>query len=463
MSLNSQNYKKILIKSENLENGFEIEFDSKTYLNEYPEGIWKKTPEKIRSFLVDNLALATTMHLGMIYAENKYISYNTSRPFLESYFNQNFIFDLPSCAEVDDKSIPDELKKFLHIQFSFKDQIIKQPGNNPVENPFRALIGMSFGKDSLLTYAIADEIGLDPEMIYVVEQSLTYEQKHKLNLAKKFKNEFGKELHVLKHETGKLRDYEYLRLAKSEYGWGLQNTEYALEFIPYAYSLQGKYILFGNEQSTSETYFEDKYNWKVYPCYDQTHEWTVQLNQITKMITANTVQTGSLIEPLMDMMIQRILIRRYPQYAKYQMSCFTENESGRDYHWCQECTVCAKMYLLCVASGMDPKKIGFTKNMLEKDNKSLFTIFGGKSNLTYLNSGLGRKEQLFALYLASKNTTNGQLLEQFKESQLYSEAKEQEEDLRKIFMKIYDSISVPNELKYDIYSIYKEEFDLLDF
>ena len=254
-----------------------------------------------------------------------------------------------------------------------------------------------------------------------------------------------------------------MKLPKSEYGWGLQNTEYTLEFIPYAYALQGKYILFGNEQSTAETYYNDEYNWKVYPCYDQTHEWTVQLNQITNMITAITVLTGSLIEPLMDMMIQRILIRRYPEYAKYQMSCFTENEAGRDYHWCQECNVCAKMYLLSVASGMDPKKIGFTKNMLERKNKNLFTIFGKKSNLPYLNSGLGHKEQIFAFYLASKNSSSGDLVSEFRESKLFDEAKEQEEDLRKIFLKIYDSISVPQELKQNVYSIYKEEFDLVDF
>ncbi len=454
---------KINLDSENLDNGFSIVFNGSKFTNEYPDKVWKNTPRNIQEFLVDNLAVATTMHLGMVYPNTKKLHYSSARPLLEPYFNQNFIFDFPSCAEVDDNPIPEEVKRFLHLNFEYEDQLVKQPGIHPNENASRALIGMSFGKDSLLTYAVAEEIGLDPEMIYVVEQSLTYEQKHKTNLANKFYKEFGKQLHILKHETGKLRDYNYLNLPKSEYGWGLQNTEYALEFIPFAYALKGKYIFFGNEQSTAETYYDEKYNWKIYPCYDQTHEWTVQLNQMTQLITSNTVQAGSLIEPLMDMMIQRILIRRYPQYAKYQMSCFTENEAGRDYHWCQECTVCAKMYLLSVASGMDPKKIGFTKNMLNKEHKNLFTLFGGKSNLTYLNSGLGRKEQLFAFYLASKNSTNGELLSVFKESDLFQETKDNEEELRKIFLKIYDSISVPKELIPDIYSIYKEEFALFEF
>ena len=463
--MSSQNSKngKLLIQAHNTEKGFSIEFNNETFTNEYPETIWNQTPKEIQEFLIDNLSFATTVHLGMVFPNVNKMIYDTNRPLFEPYFNQNFIYDIPSCAEIDNHSIPDEIKKFLHLRFTYKDQSLKQPGNYPVDDAFRALIGMSFGKDSLLTYAVAEEIGLDPEMIYVVEQSLTYEQKHKTKLAEKFKNEFGKELHILKHDTGKLRDYEYLKIPKSEYGWGLQNTEYALEFIPYAYALKGKYLLFGNEQSTAETYYDDIYRWKVYPCYDQSHEWTVQLNQMTKLITANTVQTGSLIEPLMDMIIQRILIRRYPNYAKYQMSCFTENESGRDYHWCQACNVCAKMYLLSVASGMDPRKIGFTKNMLERQNQNLFTIFGQKSDLPYLNSGLGHKEQLFAFYLATKNDSSGGLVSIFKESPLYKEARETEEDLRKIFLKIYDSISVPNELKSDIYSIYREEMNFFEF
>lgn len=463
MTITQSKTNELAFGSENLEKGFSILFNGSRYTNDYPDNVWQETPFEIKEFLLDNLSVATTMHLGMVYPNVKKIRYSSSRPYFEPYFNQNFIYDIPSCAEVDDNSIPEEIKKFLHLGFEYNNQLVKLPGNNPNDEASRALIGMSFGKDSLLTYAVAEEIGLDPEMIYVVEQSLTYEQKHKTNLANKFYKEFDKQLHILKHDTGKLRDYNYLGLPKSEYGWGLQNTEYALEFIPFAYALKGKYIFFGNEQSTAETYFDDKYNWKVYPCYDQTHEWTVQLNQMTQSITSNTVQTGSLIEPLMDMMIQRILIRRYPQYAKYQMSCFTDNEAGKDYHWCQECTVCAKMYLLSVASGMDPKKIGFTKNMLNKENKHLFTLFGGKSNLPYLNSGLGHTEQLFAFYLASKNSTNGDLLSVFKESSLYQEAKENEEEMRKVFLKIYDSISVPKELIPDIYSIYKEEFNLFEF
>lgn len=450
------------INSEIKDNGFEVEFQGKKYPIIYPEKVWKSTPIQTRIALKDNLVFATTMHLPLIYHLNK-VLYHSGRPLLEPYFFQNFIKDIPSCTEVDGTSTDDYVRYFFNMNYQFENAPIEYPSPEPVEVSYKALVAMSFGKDSLLTFAVANELKLDPEMIYVIEQSLTYEQKHKTELAKKFKKEFGKELHILKHETGKLRDYEHLGLPKSEFGWGLQNTEYTLELIPFAYEFQAKYIFFGNEQTTAASYMDDMNKWQIFPCYDQSHLWSVHLNQISQTFSGRSVMTGSLIEPLMDMMIQRILARRYPEIAKYQMSCFTETEYGREYHWCHHCSVCAKMYLLCVGSGIDPQSIGLKVNMLQKEFKAFFTLFGGKSALTYANTGVARDEQLFAFYSAAKQGVKGDLIEFFKKEGFYEEAKNREEELFKMFCTLYDPISLPSELKNDVLSIYREELSLFEF
>ena len=450
------------VKSNFVKNAIEIGFQEKSYPIEYPSNIWNKTPKTIKEALKDNLVLAVTMHLPLVY-NSPSVYYYSRQPILEPYFFQNFIKDIPSCTEIDGTNTDDIIRQFLQIEYQFQDHEILYPGDIPVYDPFRALISMSFGKDSLLTYAVANEIGLDPEMIYVVEQSLTYEEKHKKMLAQKFEQEFGKKLFILRHDTGKLRDYEYLGLPKSEFGWGLQSTEYALEYIPFAYALNTKYILIGNEQTAGETYMDSSGKWRIYPCYDQSLIWTVQIDQITQLFSNRQVRTGSLIEPLMDMIIQRILAHRYPDIAKYQMSCFTENEYGRDYHWCHHCNVCAKMYLLCAGGNIDPRKVGFLKNMLTLENKHFFTIFGGKSSFTYANTRAGRDEQLFAFYLAVKNNVEGPLVEYFKKSALFEEAKERKEELIKTFCSLYPTISLPRELKQKVESLYKEELYMFEF
>jgi len=445
------------IHSERTDNGITVRFRDTPYPIVYPTSVWKATPAQTQIALKDNLALATTMHLPLVFAEDTII-YHSGRPILEPYFVQNFLKDIPSCTAVDGTSTDEVVRQFFNIDYQFYDSVIIKPAPEPVNSPFRAIVGVSFGKDSLLSYAVADEIGLEPEMVYVVEHSMTYEEKHKTVLAKKFKKEFGKEMRILQHETGKLRDYPYLGLPITELGWGLQTTEYALEFIPFAYADQGKYLLFGNEQTTAASYMDAEGRWVVHPCYDQSHRWTVHIDQISQLFSAGSVRTGSLIEPLMDMMIQRTLAHRYPEIAKYQMSCFTETEAGRDYRWCQNCSICAKMYLMCVASGINPKRIGLRVNMLDRGFRQFFTLFGGKAiTLTYAHTQVGRDEQLFAFYLAALKGVSGGLVEDFKDSNLFDEAKEREEELIKTFVSIYEPISVPKELKADVLSIYKEE------
>ena len=439
--------------------GVEISFRDMPYPIKYPTHVWEATPKETRTALKDNLALATTMHLPLIF-DSPRIVYHSGCPLLEPYFVQNFLKDIPSCTEVDGTSTDEAVRNFFNIDYQFLDSDVVYPSRQPVDSPSGALVGTSFGKDSLLTYAVADEIGLEPEMVYVIEQSMTYEQKHKTELAHRFKNEFGKQLKILKHETGKFRDCPYLGVPFTEMGWGLQTTEYALELIPFAYALKSKYLLFGNEQTAASTYIDSEGRWTVHPCYDQSHRWTVHIDQITQTFSGRSVNTGSVIEPLMDMMIQYILAHRYPEIAKYQMSCFTETEAGRDYHWCHNCSICAKMYLMCVGSGIDPQKIGLRVNMLEPEYKRFFTLFGGESiTMTYAHTKVGRDEQLFAFYLAAKRGVKGGLVEEFKASPLLQEAKDREEELHKTFCTLHTSISVPKELRNMVNSIYKEELD----
>jgi hypothetical protein len=450
------------IYSKVTDTGLEISFRDMPYPITYPQQVWKATPKQTQTALKDNLTLASTMHLPLVF-NNPRIVYHSGCPLLEPYFVQNFFKDIPSCTEVDGTSTDEVVRKFFNVDYEYLDADIVYPSQEPVDSPSGSIVGTSFGKDSLLTYAVADEIGLEPEMVYVIEQSMTYEQKHKTELARRFKDEFGKTLNILRHETGKFRDYPYLGVPFTEMGWGLQTTEYALEMIPFAYALKTKYLLFGNEQTAASTYMDSEDRWKVHPCYDQCHRWTVHIDQITQTFSDRSVRTGSLIEPLMDMMIQYILAHRYPEIAKYQMSCFTETESGRDYHWCHNCSICAKMYLMCVGSGIDPQKIGLRVNMLEPEYKRFFTLFGGESiTMTYAHTKVGTEEQLFAFYLAAKKGAKGGLVGEFKASPLYKEAQAREDELWKTFCTLHTSISVPHELRNTVNSIYKEELDAFE-
>jgi hypothetical protein len=169
------------------------------------------------------------------------------------------------------------------------------------------------------------------------------------------------------------------------------------------------------------------------------------------------VRTGSLIEPLMDMMVQRILAHRYPHYARYQMSCFVQGAQGVAARWCHDCEVCAKMYLLCVGSGIDPGTVSFTRSMLAAQGSRHFSLFGGETALPYLRTDLARDEQLFAFHCARLLGSTDDLVAEFARSERAGEAVRREDELKRRFLALYPSVSVPEALKSGLLPIFEEE------
>lgn len=448
----------VSVKGEITKNGLAINFRNQRYTLEYPEEVWGNVPPAWKVFFLDNLTFAGTMHLPMADVRIKTMLYDTNRPYLEPYFFQNFLMDIPSCCDMDQEDVSRESIRFLQIRNQFESKNIACPTEWKTESQTnRAIIPMSFGKDSLLTFALSEELGLDPVPIFVHEPSFSQERIHKVRLGKAFEQKFGKVLNILEHDLGLLRDDGHLELPKNEYGWGLQSTEYALMMLPYARYHHAKYIFFGNEQSAASSYNTSN-GWEVFPCFDQTHRWTVQISSMTQICSQPApISTGSLIEPLMDMMIQRILVRRYPEYAHLQMSCFAEGEEGKDYHWCHNCSICTKMYLLCVGGNVNPAQIGFRHSMLTMNEIQYFPLLGGSSEFPYARTKLARDEQLFALFCAVQFGSKEPIVLFFQKSDLFQEALERRRELLQIFVQQYPSISIPSELQSSLNTIYTEE------
>ncbi len=451
------------VTSELTARGIRIGFRGKSYSISYPDGIWDRVPQQVREMLLDNLAYAVAIHLPMKFREMRGLHFHSGRPFFETYFLQNFLRDIPSCCDMDGSDIGRETGRFLELEFRFDDEGMKLPPSWPGsagQEGSRAVVPLSFGKDSLLTFAVSEELGLDPVPVFVDEPGFSRERYHKEILGRAFRQEFGKELYILDHTTGMLRDDGHLGCDTNEYGWGLQSTEYALLMLPFARALGAGYILFGNEQTASSSYADTSGHWTVYPCYDQSALWTGHINAMTAALTgADPVRTGSMIEPLMDMMIQRILVRRYPEYARYQMSCFAEGEAGKDHRWCHSCSICAKMYLMCLGGGVDPKAVGFERSMLTKEHLRYFTLFGGHSEFPYARTETARDEQLFAFHCAARFGAEEPLVQSFRNSPLADEALARERELFRRFVHIYPALTVPEETKEPLAAVYREEID----
>jgi hypothetical protein len=343
----------------------------------------------------------------------------------------------------------DMLKKLINSEHKFLKSEINYPEYD-ARSEKGAVTAMSFGKDSLLSYGLLEEIGVKQEPVYIKDMFDT-EADLKDQLISRFEKEFNKKINVVQDNT----DLMFTDM-HDKFNPLLTNAinTYTLMMLPFNYYHNYKYIVFGNEENMSEC-FINKDGYKGYASYDQASEWVKQQTAFMSILTSNKVKVFSPIETIHNLATMKILNDRYPKYGKYQITCTLEDTKEGE-KWCGECSECAKLYSIMKALNIDVKERGFTNDMFKRENSRYFTLFNGEEVMAYDKPKESRDEQLLTFYMAYKNKAKGDLIEEFKKEHL-EEAKQREDELHKKFMSSSQPENIPAELRREIMSIIKEE------
>ncbi len=435
--------------------GVELSVADERHSIEFPPEVWQGYPNK--EFFTDNYTFLKAIHLPEMLGKDT-LDVGNSYPLFKRDFSDAMMHNITFTADVDGASSAERLKDFLNIRLSFKDYDVKRP-KVPAKFDGSSLLNMSFGKDSLLTYAVARELGIKVNMIMSVDNDCLVEHSYKLKIADQFSKDMGERIWLNKNNSGVIHRYKHWKVPRTEWGFGHLITEYCINAVPYMHHLRSGYLLFGNEKSCDDTYINSD-GYKSYPVFDQSSEWLLHLTRIVSEMTMADAKVMSMIEPLHDLAITRILHKRYPQIGKYQMSCFPdENEHGKRHYWCGHCSKCARVFIFMKANGIDPNTVGLDTDMLRMESKDLFSLFSTESkegkSVGYDASGCGRDEQLLAFLMAYKEGAKGELIELFKE-QLLEEAMRREESLKGNFFMVHDSKTIPPSLLPQLRKIYSE-------
>ncbi len=443
------------------QNGVQISVDRKNFDITYPLQIWREFPEDYRQNFADSLAYVMTMYLCMD-GHNK-LSFNFPQPAIEPYVFESMIYSFGETSVVgeDRFKVSELLKKFynqnLNLEFTGRprySRFTKLVRNN--KN--RAIIPFSFGKDSLLTYALTKELGIDPFPVFFREPKSPFENKHKKKLAEKFYEEFDTDVLFFPVAPGRLRENE-----GNYWGWDMLFTQYTLLLLPYFFGLRSKYLFWSHEQDCN-VLFPNEEGYLVNPVFEQSKRWILTLNHIARGLGSNTV-IASIIEPIDEIATTYVLHHRYPEIAKYQFSCFAEEESKASSRWCGLCDKCVMINIFLLALGIDPKTVGLTENLLTAKKKSLYLLFRGEKSKFWVGgqnqeTDLWWEEQLLAFYMAYKNGAKGALIDDFKKKYLKL-AKSRERELRSKFFNVHSTDTLTFDLKNPLIKIYKEELSPL--
>lgn len=421
----------------------------------YPHSMWSRFPLTHKKILSQNLAYAYTFQLPFLYASLKKLAFHMPVPLSEAFLFKALSLALPATAimqpQKDKRVTSDLLRRLYEIEYVFTPKKTSIPPYNRTSFPDQAIMPFTFGKDSLLTYALSREFGIRVHPVYIAEPYSPYDEIVKKALSTEFTREFRTRISFLKNSLGVFREpYGWL-------GWELQLTQYSLMLLPYVYARRAGYIFFSNEQSCDVT-LTDEDGFRYNPVYEQSHSWMLQNSLMTSIIGGNSLSIGSLLEPVHEIAIMKILHTRYPDIGKYQASCDMPEKPKGTGRWCENCTKCGRMYMYLIAHGIDPRSVGFKHDLLRQKYHHLYTIFESDRirDTGFDQSRAGKDEQILAFYLAYRRGFKGPVMTSFIRRHL-PYAKKRERYLRQTYFGLHTRRTVPTSLRSKVIRIFRQE------
>lgn len=438
-----------------VDSGIEVKINNKTLRLRYPPSIWQRFPKTHQKILSQNITYGMTLHLPYLFTSLKRMQYNIPVPLSEAFLFKGLSLSLPSTATLQsqkNKRITSNLLRRLYeVDYVFSNTKTDIPPYNRTSFSNYAVMPFTFGKDSLLTFALARELGLTVYPVYISEPYLPYEEVSKKILSVPFKKEFRIQIAFLRNTLGVLRQpYGW-------FGWEMQLTQYSLILLPYVYAKRAGYILFSNEQSCNNI-ATDEDGFRYNPVYEQSHSWLLQNSLMTSIVGGNSLSIGTILEPLHDLAIMKILHKRYPQIAKYQSSCDLEEKPRMNSRWCENCSKCARIYIFLLAHGVNPKTVGFKHNLLKGKYHHLYSIFASDHvrRFGYDQSEVGNDEQLLAFLMAYRRGHRGPVMTSYAHKYLV-QTRKREKALRQIYFGLHSAKTVPTAIRPRLLNIYRHE------
>lgn len=235
----------------------------------------------------------------------------------------------------------------------------------------------SGGKDSLLSFSLLNELDADVYPFFVNESGRHWFTA--LNGYRYFNQHFEKTERVWTNSdrvfSWMLRKLTFIRQDFAQ----IRSDEYPIRlwtvaiFIFSVLPLIKKYgigrIVVGNEFDTTR-----KCNFHGIPHYDGLYDQSRYFdNMLTRYYKQKNWQMSqfSLVRPLSELLIEKILIERYPEIQKQQVSCHATHVKDEKVLPCGKCEKCRRIISMIIALGKDPQNCGYTLEQIEACKKDI--------------------------------------------------------------------------------------------
>ena len=279
----------------------------------------------------------------------------------------------------------------------------KRPGAWKVDPSKHALLS-SGGKDSLLSFGLVSEIGCEVHPIFTNESgrhwftalnAYRHFVEHVPATARVWTNADRLFNWVLRHLPFIRQDFS--RIRSDEYPVRLWTVAvFLFGALPILRKREIGRLLIGDEFDTTIrlshqgiTHYDG--------LYDQSRYFD---NALTRYFHRKGwgITQFSVLRPLSELLIEKILVERYPELQRHQTSCHATHKDGDRVCPCGRCEKCRRITGMLLALGIDPNCCGYSREQVVRcvgdlAEKGVHQEIEGTEHLAYLLRRKGLIEQ----------------------------------------------------------------------
>jgi hypothetical protein len=267
---------------------------------------------------------------------------------------------------------PQEARResYLNAELRFDDpvesgQAAAGEGYRPAPSPQRYAVLSSGGKESLLSFGLLRELGCGVIPIFVNESgrhwftAMNAYRHFSANIPETSKvwtnadrvfNWMLKHLPFVRKDHAKIRSDEYpIRL------WTV--AVFLFGALPLVFAKGCRFLVVGDEYDTTR-----RASFRGIPHYDGLYDQSRYFDEaLTRFFHRKGwgISQFSILRPLSELLVQKILYERYPDLQRLQTSCHAARRQREGVRPCGRCEKCRRVVGMLLAVGGDPGTCGY--------------------------------------------------------------------------------------------------------
>lgn len=267
-------------------------------------------------------------------------------------------------------------ESYLQAELSFPDGAAKRLHPWSVSKDRYAILS-SGGKDSLLSYGLLNEIGSETHQIFLNESgrhwftalnSYRYFRDNVRNTSRVWLNSDRVFAWMLQHFPFIRKDFATLRA--DDYPIRLWTVAvFLFGALPLMRKRGIGRLIIGDEYDTTR-----RASHKGIPHYDGLYDQSIFFDRALSRYFERkgwSLTQLSILRPLSELLIEKMLSERYPELQDHQMSCHMTHKDGDRIFPCGQCEKCHRIVGMLLAIDRDPSGCGYNPGQVERIKKTL--------------------------------------------------------------------------------------------